>query len=147
MTDTEPGICRKHGLPGISHTYASAWASYQKYNSFLYLVECFQECRRLKWPLPEPLLAEMEKHFAGVMSADNGKDARLALGVGTSQDGGEVQFPSAIHQADADNMLGLFEDLQVLGITKRKDQFRMIAGFTGRTANAIKTKFHRITKK
>jgi hypothetical protein len=143
-----PGVCNQHGLPGLSHTYSSAWSSYQKYNSFIYLVECFRECRRLKWPLPEALLSEMDQHFDKLTSAEHVDDARRALGVGTSPCGGEVQFDRAIDQANHDQLCHYFDAVRGFGVAKLTDQIAAVAKLTGRTEGAIKAAYYRnIAKK
>ena len=113
----------------------------------MFLAVCFTECRKNGWTPPEPLLAAMESHLADLLSAGNINDARSCLGVGVALDGSEDQYRQAIWQANDDNLIALFDDLQSLGFTRRNVQIRMIAGFTGRTYQAIKQHFYRLRRK
>lgn len=61
---------------------------YNENGLFFHVMACFSLCREAGKPLPEDLLAVIEDHFNEALSADDDKQARIALGVGHSGDGG-----------------------------------------------------------
>lgn len=127
--------CVDHDLPGFSSTYSAAWTTYEETKAFVFLTVCFRECRRLGWEIPEPVLSAMDSHFDDLHKSDCNEQARKALSLATASDGTN-DLRRAREYWDAENLRGLFTDLEVLGV--KKDQISMIAGFLGRTEAAIK---------
>ena len=141
------GICQRHGLPGFSHNYSESWEAYQKTENFLFLAACFTECRRLGWSIPGPLLDALNHHFTSVSAASDIHQARHALGVGTTRDGGENQYRQAHEQADKEELQHLFDAVAAFGVNRIGDQIKAIAKLTGRTEAAIKQAYYRHVEK